>query len=121
MKTRSIVDSFPVAGSTHVPKSGGVIRQAFCCCSRASIIERPALFALAFDSQAPWWLLKSPPVTNMLLELMRFTISSVSQSPFGTYAEMKLQGVLLEQITWTPIASTEFVSFRFRGKNCRDL
>lgn len=42
---------------------------------------------------------------------MRYSISSVLQSPFGTYAEMKLHGLLFEQITWTPIASMESDSF----------
>jgi hypothetical protein len=80
----SIVEAFPDAGSMRVPRFGVVIRQALGSLIRASWIDFPALLSMELGSHSEWWPLKSPPTTKGLVLFRRFSISSVSQSAFGT-------------------------------------
>ena len=54
----------------------------------------------------PWWPLKSPHITEGLGLLIRYSMSSISQSPLGTYAEMKSVAELFLEGMLTPMAST---------------
>lgn len=79
------------------------------------------MFICALFSHMVWWPLKSPPINIGLSQLKKKSMSATSQSPFGTYREMKSVGVLDEDMMVTPIVSMESELGRIKGENLRFL
>ena len=114
---KSIVDGLPEEGSILVPRLRGVRRHMELLLSSASAMDLPALLGWESLSHMVWWPLKSPPIRVGFCLLKKGSMSVTSQSPLGTYMEIRSIWELLDREMLAPIASMVAVGVKLKGEN----